>query len=118
MCSSKTLLFCALIIVNSAIDISEVAYYDGIIDDVGWFPPIPNYGGNIVIENHLCQDIIHTGGFVLNEGYWWIYCTTIMAGTRDGCQLGGSLMRGAEGMAQFEVADTGRAFSMLITVFD
>ena len=91
-------------------DIGVVAAYVGILATAGsWLSP--NYGGQIKIENYLCHDLIYNGRYVLTHGSWKSHCNVVQGGTSDGCTVTGNWNIGAEGMMQFEVADTGHALS-------
>ena len=91
-------------------DIGVVAAYVGIIHTAGTFVT-PSYGGQIKIENYLCHDLIYNGRYVLTHGSWKSHCNVVQGGTSDGCTVTGIWNQGAEGMMQFEVADTGHALS-------
>ena len=49
--------------------------------------------------------------YVLTHGSWKSHCTNVLGGTKDGCTATGYFENGAEGMMQYEVADTGHALS-------
>lgn len=91
-------------------DIATIPAYPGALQTVGSWGGA-NYGGQIKIENNLCHDLVYHHDYVLTHGWFLNPPPNVSPGTVDGCTLTGHMNEGAEGMIQYEIANTGYALS-------